>query len=452
MTDTRTAYRTCPLCEAGCGLEITVEISKKGGHDEQRVTRIRGDMDDVFSHGYICPKGSTLKQLHEDPDRLRRPLVKRNGVHVEVTWPEAWDEVAGRLGDIIERHGREAVAAYLGNPGAHNIGALLYNRTMLQGLGTRRRFSASTVDQMPKQVACGYMFGTGATIPVPDLDRTDYLLMLGANPYASNGSLCTAPDFPGRIEALRARGGRLVVVDPRRSRTAEEANLHVAIRPGTDAHFLLAIVQVLFAENLVAVDGRLAPFVNGIDDLRRVSADFPPEAVARATGLEPELMEALAGLSNSRARAERIAGFLQEHFEATYAFDLEGLLKKGVKGTSKQLEKAPGMNDFTLAWVNQRALKAQTIPVDSSTLRCAKRLELVDSTEDKIPAAREALEGMVAKTKVIDFTDGLSRISIEFCHERNPACGSCPVSGECPSAKAPKGAAAPATGKARKPK
>lgn len=165
-----------------------------------------------------------------------------------------------------------------------------------------------------------------------------------------------------------------------------------------------------------------------------------------------ELMEALAGLSNSRARAERITGFLQDHFEATYAFDLEGLLKKGVKGTSKQLEKAPGMNDFTLAWVNQRALKAQTIPVDSSTLRCAKRLELVDSTEDKIPAAREALEGMVAKTKVIDFTDGLSRISIEFCHERNPACGSCPVSGECPSAKAPKGAAAPATGKARKPK
>ena len=294
MTDTRTAYRTCPLCEAGCGLEITVEISKKGGHDEQRVTRIRGDMDDVFSHGYICPKGSTLKQLHEDPDRLRRPLVKRNGVHVEVTWPEAWDEVAGRLGDIIERHGREAVAAYLGNPGAHNIGALLYNRTMLQGLGTRRRFSASTVDQMPKQVACGYMFGTGATIPVPDLDRTDYLLMLGANPYASNGSLCTAPDFPGRIEALRARGGRLVVVDPRRSRTAEEANLHVAIRPGTDAHFLLAIVQVLFAENLVAVDGRLAPFVNGIDDLRRVSADFPPEAVARATGLEPELIRRIA--------------------------------------------------------------------------------------------------------------------------------------------------------------
>lgn len=165
-----------------------------------------------------------------------------------------------------------------------------------------------------------------------------------------------------------------------------------------------------------------------------------------------ELMEALTGLSNSRGRAERITAFLQEHFEATYAFDLEGLLKKGVKGTSKQLEKAAGLNDFTLAWVNQRALKAQTIPIDSSMLRCAKRLELVEETEDKIASARESLEGIVAKTKVVDFTDSLSRIAVEFCHERNPACASCPMSGECPSAKAPKGASATAAAKARKPK
>lgn len=163
-----------------------------------------------------------------------------------------------------------------------------------------------------------------------------------------------------------------------------------------------------------------------------------------------ELMEALAALPHARARAERITAFLQEHFEATYSFDLEGLLKKGVKGTAKQLEKAGGMNDFALAWVNQRALKAQTIPMDSSMLRCAKRLELVDSAIEKTSAAREALEGFVAKTKVVDFTDSLSRIAVEFCHERNPACSSCPMSGECPSAKAPKGGAA-AT-KTRKPK
>ena len=151
MSDTQTFFRTCPLCEATCGLEVTVSITAKG----REVTRIRGDRDDVFSHGFICPKGSTLKQLHDDPDRLRKPLVKRNGVHVEVEWAEAWDEVAGRLGEIIEQHGRESVATYLGNPGAHSLSAMLYNRSLLQGLGTRRRFSASTVDQMPKQVAAG---------------------------------------------------------------------------------------------------------------------------------------------------------------------------------------------------------------------------------------------------------------------------------------------------------
>ncbi len=290
MGDIITKYRTCPLCEATCGLEVSVEISPTG----PRVTRIRGDRDDVFSHGFLCPKGSTLKQLHEDPDRLRAPLVKRNGVHVEVSWPEAWDEVAGRLTEIIERHGRESVGTYLGNPGAHNLAPMLYNRTLLQALGTKRRFSASTVDQMPKQVAAGYMFGTGGTIPVPDLDHTDYVLMLGANPYASNGSLCTAPDFPGRLEAIQARGGRLVVVDPRRSRTVEQADEWVAIRPGTDAHFLMAIVHVLFADELVTIDERLAPFVGGLDEMRAVAQAFSPEVVDTVTGVSAPTIRRLA--------------------------------------------------------------------------------------------------------------------------------------------------------------
>lgn len=284
MSDTRTVFRTCPLCEATCGLEVTVTSTAEG----PAVTRIRGDRDDVFSHGFICPKGSTLKQLHDDPDRLRKPLVKRNGVHVEVEWDEAWAEVAGRLGDVIERHGRESVATYLGNPGAHNLSAMLYNRVLLQGLGTRRRFSASTVDQMPKQVAAGYMFGTGVSVAVPDLDHTDYVLMLGANPYDSNGSLCTAPDFPGRLESLRARGGRLVVVDPRRSRTAQEADEWLAIRPGTDALFLMAIVNVLVSEGLVSIGPRLVAICNGLDDIERVCRDFAPETVASATGLSAE--------------------------------------------------------------------------------------------------------------------------------------------------------------------
>ena len=252
----------------------------------EQVVRIRGDRDDVFSHGFLCPKGSTLKQLHDDPDRLRMPLVRRNGEHVEVTWAEAWAEVERGLRSVIERHGSEAIATYLGNPSAHSLSALFYNRTLLQGLGTRQRYSASSVDQLPRQVASGFLYGTPVTVPVPDLDRTDYLVIMGANPYASNGSLCTAPDFPGRIEAVRARGGRLVVIDPRRSRTAEEADRHLAIRPGTDALLLAAMVTVLATEGLVRVSPRLVEHLRGVEVVIAACARFTPESVAEATGLD----------------------------------------------------------------------------------------------------------------------------------------------------------------------
>ena len=179
----RTAFRTCPLCEAGCGLEITLRDREGGGEE---VVRIRGDQDDVFSKGFLCPKGSTLKQLHEDPDRLRRPLVKRDGVHVEATWDEAFAEIEARLLPIIAEHGRDACAAYLGNPSAHNLGALLYGRAVLRALGTKNLFSASTVDQRPKEISAALMFGGALNVPVPDVDRTDHLLMLGANPFAAH--------------------------------------------------------------------------------------------------------------------------------------------------------------------------------------------------------------------------------------------------------------------------
>ncbi|MBK9178843.1 MAG: molybdopterin oxidoreductase family protein [Acidimicrobiales bacterium] len=281
----RVAIRTCPLCEAGCGLEIQVS--------GEQVVRIRGDRDDVFSHGYLCPKGSSLKQLHEDPDRLRAPLVKRDGVFVEVTWDEAFAEVERRLLPVLEQHGRDAVATYLGNPGAHNLSAMLFNRVLLKALGTRQRYSASTVDQRPKELSSGFLFGTGGTIPVPDLDRTDHLLVLGANPYASNGSICTAPDFPGRLEALRARGGRLVVVDPRRSRTAEEADEWVAIRPGTDALLLMGIVHALFEQDLVRLGGAEG-LVEGLEQVRDVAKRFPAEVVAPACGIESDTVGRLA--------------------------------------------------------------------------------------------------------------------------------------------------------------
>ena len=288
---TRTALRTCPLCEAGCGLEITLRSDGAGGEEVQR---IRGDRLDVFSKGYICPKGSTLKQLHEDPDRLRRPMVKRDGVHVEVSWPEAWQAVAEGLGGAIDRHGREALAAYVGNPTAHSLSAMMFSRVLLTGLGTRNRFSASTVDQMPRHVASGHVFGSPVAIPVPDLDRTDHLVILGANPYASNGSVCTAPDFPGRIEAIRERGGKVVVVDPRFTRTAREADQWVSIRPGTDALLLAGIANTLFAEGLVDVGGHVAVHVDGVAALEAALGPFTADAVADATGVDAETVRTMA--------------------------------------------------------------------------------------------------------------------------------------------------------------
>lgn len=286
VDDVTTAYRTCPLCEATCGLRLDIA--------DGRVTRVRGDRDDVFSRGFLCPKGSAIGHLHDDPDRLRRPLVRRGGSHVEVSWDEAWAEVAERLHAVVGRHGRESIGVYLGNPGAHSLSAMLYNRALVRGLGTRRRFSASTVDQMPRQVAAGYVFGSPAAVPVPDLDRTDHLVVLGANPFASNGSLCTAPDFPGRLEALRARGGTLVVVDPRRTRTAEAADRWLPIRPGTDALFLAAVLTTLHADGSIDPGRHVGPLVRGLDTVVAAVAPFTPESVAAATGLTPDDIRTVA--------------------------------------------------------------------------------------------------------------------------------------------------------------
>ena len=282
------AYRTCPLCEATCGLEL--DVDEAAG----TVTRVRGDADDVFSRGFLCPKGVSLKELHDDPDRVRTPLVRRSdGELHEATWDEAFAEIARRLPAIAQAHGRDAVGVYVGNPAAHSLGVLIYGRVLLKALGTRNVFSASTVDQFPKQAAAALMFGSGLTVPVPDLDRTSFLLMLGANPLASNGSLMTAPDARGRLRAIRARGGRIVVVDPRHTRTAMEADEHLAIRPGTDALLLLALVHVILDEELEDL-GTAAPLVDGLDDVRELAAGFPPEAVARTTGLEADAIRRLA--------------------------------------------------------------------------------------------------------------------------------------------------------------
>jgi anaerobic selenocysteine-containing dehydrogenase len=274
------AFRTCPLCEATCGLALEVDAAA------HTVTKVRGDAEDVFSHGFLCPKGVSLKELHDDPDRLRTPLVKQaDGSFAAASWDEAFALIAEKLPAVVERGGRDAVAAYIGNPSAHSLAFLLYGKVLLKAIGTKNLFTASTVDQYPKQAASALMFGTGTTIAIPDLDRTDYLLCLGANPLASNGSLMTVPDARGRLRAIRKRGGQVVVVDPRRSRTAQEADAHLAIRPGTDALLMMALLQVVFAEgldSLGAADGR----TDGLDEVRALAADFPPEAVAGATGLD----------------------------------------------------------------------------------------------------------------------------------------------------------------------
>ncbi len=280
-----TAYRTCHLCEATCGLELHI--------DDREIALVRGDRDDVFSRGYLCPKGTAIKHLETDPDRVRTPMIRRGATWHEVTWDDAFAEIDRRLGEVRAAHGNDAVAAYLGNPNAHNLGPVLYNRVLLQALGSGNVYSASTVDQMPKQVSAGLMFGTALSVPVPDVDRTDYLLMLGANPFASNGSLWTAPDLPKRLRDLRARGGRLVVVDPRRTKTAEEADEHVAIRPAADALFLFALVHVLFREDLVAL-GVLAEHTEGIDAVRAAAEQFAPEQVADTTGIDADTIRRIA--------------------------------------------------------------------------------------------------------------------------------------------------------------
>lgn len=278
-------YRICPLCEACCGLEIRTEGAK--------VISIRGAESDVFSHGYLCPKGVSLKDLHEDPDRLRTPLIKRDGAFVQASWDEAFAEIERRLLPVWREQGADAVALTIGNPAAHKVNLLAYTPRLVKSLASRNVFSASTLDQMPKQLSSALMFGHWLSIQLPDIERCDYLLILGANPMVSNGSLWTVPDYRGKAKAMRARGGRIVVVDPRRSETAAAADEHLAIRPGADALLLAGIAYTLFDEGLVK-PGRLVEHLNGLDEARAALAAFAPEATAAGCGIPADTQRRLA--------------------------------------------------------------------------------------------------------------------------------------------------------------
>jgi anaerobic selenocysteine-containing dehydrogenase len=284
VSDTAVHFRTCPLCEATCGLQVEVT--------DGAVTRIRGDRDDVFSRGYLCPKGSSLKGLHDDPDRVRTPLVKVDGEFQPTTWEHAFRLIDERLRPIVVEHGKDAVGIYSGNPWSHNYETIIYT-TMVYGAVGRNRFAAASVDQRPREIVSSVHFGVRTAFPVPDIDRTDLLVLIGTDPLESNGSLATAPDWPGRLEALRARGGRLIVIDPRRSSTAAVADEHLVIVPGTDAALLAGIAHVLFADGL-ADPGPAGAHIDGLDAVAAAIAPFTPEVVGPWCGIAPERIRRLA--------------------------------------------------------------------------------------------------------------------------------------------------------------
>ena len=284
-SDTCVHYRTCPLCEAMCGLEVHVE--------RERVVAIRPDADDAWSKGFICPKGTSLAPLHESPDRIRVPMVRDGEGWREVSWDEAFARCESLLRGVLDRHGKQAVTCYIGNPTAHSFHLGRYVGLFIGMAQLPTLYSAGTVDQWPKNVACMLMYGNMWWIPTPDIQRTQYWVIMGGNPQASQGSLLACSDAFGEIDRIRARGGKTVVIDPRRTGTAERADEWIPIQPGTDAALLLAICHVLFDDDLVRL-GALGGRVNGVDEVRALAMPFTPERVEAACRVPAATIRRLA--------------------------------------------------------------------------------------------------------------------------------------------------------------
>jgi anaerobic selenocysteine-containing dehydrogenase len=278
-------YRACNLCEAICGIEISV--------DSHEHLTIRGDKDDPFSRGYICPKAVALQDIHFDKDRLRHPVRRTFTGWKRIGWDEAFDEVAQNLKRINATHGKGSIATYLGNPTVHSYSAMLFAPGFIRSLHTRNRFSATSVDQLAHHIAGYFMFGHQLLLPIPDVDRTQFLLILGANPAVSNGSLMTAPGMNRRLQEIRERCGKVVLVDPRYNETARLADQHLFIRPGTDVLLLLALLHVVFEEGLVRL-GQLESFTKGVEIVRDLVAEFSPERVGPSTGIDADEIRQLA--------------------------------------------------------------------------------------------------------------------------------------------------------------
>ncbi|MDO3721776.1 molybdopterin-dependent oxidoreductase [Marinobacter sp. chi1] len=274
-----THYRTCHLCEAMCGVVIET--------NDGRITSIKGDDNDPLSRGHICPKAVALQDLHEDPERLRRPVRKTESGWQEMDWDEALDLVAEKLHQTRQEFGRNSVGVYLGNPNVHNHGALVAVTPLMRAIGSQNRFSATSNDQLPHMLTSLEMFGHQILFPIPDIDHTDLFICIGGNPMASNGSLMTVPDFRGRVKELKGRGGKMIVIDPRRTETAKLADEFHFIRPGSDAFLLMAMVHTLFAEDLVDL-GAAEHLAKDVDLLRLAAMPFTPEAASSHTGISAE--------------------------------------------------------------------------------------------------------------------------------------------------------------------
>ncbi|TQV73194.1 molybdopterin-dependent oxidoreductase [Aliikangiella marina] len=285
MKTSQVHYRNCNICEAMCGLEIH--------HADGEVIAIKGDKQDPFSRGHLCPKAIALQDYHQDPERLQTPLKKVDGTWQAISWEEAFDEVVSKFQKIQAQYGPNSLASYIGNPNAHNLGSATFLPPFLRALGTINRYSSASADQLPHHVAANFMLGAGMLIPVPDIDHTDFMLIVGGNPLVSNGSMMTAPDIKKRLLAIQDRGGKIVVIDPRKTETAKLADQHFFINPESDALLLLAMINVLFSEEKISL-GHLSELITDIEALQSAVEYFSPEGVANRVGIEASAIRQLA--------------------------------------------------------------------------------------------------------------------------------------------------------------
>ena len=285
MSEIKTHYRNCNICEAMCGLEIK--------YQDKQIISIKGDQNDPFSQGYNCPKATALEDFYTDKDRLKTPIKRTENGWVDISWEQAFTEIVEKFKAIQNEQGKNALAVYLGNPNAHSVGNSLFLKPFMKALGTINRFSSASTDQMPHHVASNFMFGAGMLIPVPDIDRTDFMLIIGGNPVVSNGSMMTAPNVIGRMKAIQKRGGKIVVVDPKRTRTAKIADQHLFIRPEKDALLLFSMIHCVFANNKVNLR-HLETMIEGLDDVESLAKEYSPEVVAEFVGIEASTIRTLA--------------------------------------------------------------------------------------------------------------------------------------------------------------